>query len=148
MKKIIPVTMKQANEFVLSHHRHHGKVRGCKFRIGVTGNDGTLHGVAIVGRPVSRHLDNGTTAEVTRLCTDGYHNACSFLYGACARIVRQMGYTALLTYILENESGASLRASGWTDRGICGGGNWNVKSRPRADSPNSGMKRRYYKELR
>lgn len=148
MMKVIPVTMKQANEFVLSHHRHHGKVRGCKFCIGATDKDGILHGVAIVGRPVSRYLDNGSTAEVTRLCTDGYRNACSFLYGACVRIARQMGYARLLTYILDSEDGASLRASGWTDKGICGGGNWNVPSRPRADSQNSGRKRCYYKELR
>lgn len=118
--KVIPVTMKQVNEFVLSYHRHHGKVRGCKFCIGAADDNGTLHGVAIVGRPVSRYLDNGRTAEVTRLCTDGYRNACSFLYGACARIARQMGYAALLTYILETEDGASLRTSGWTDKGVCG----------------------------
>ena len=80
MMKVIPVTMKQANEFVLSYHRHHGKVRGCKFCIGATDEDGILHGVATptpktqafsgnpgVGRPVSRYLDNGSTAEVTRL---------------------------------------------------------------------------------
>ena len=146
--RVIPVTMKQANEFVLSHHRHHGKVRGCKFCIGAVDEGGTLHGVAVVGRPVSRYLDDGRTAEVTRLCTDGHRNACSFLYGACARIACQMGYAVLLTYILETENGASLRASGWTDRGVCGGGNWNVPGRPRADSPNSGPKRCYYKELR
>ncbi len=146
--KLIPLSMKQANEFVLSHHRHHGKVRGCKFCIGAVDDDGTLRGVAIVGRPVSRYLDDGKTAEITRLCTDGYRNACSSLYGACARIARQMGYAALLTYILETEDGASLRASGWTDKGVCGGGNWNVPGRPRADSQNSGPKRRYYKELR
>ncbi len=161
MMKVIPVTMKQANEFVLSYHRHHGKVRGCKFCIGATDEDGILHGVATptpktqafsgnpgVGRPVSRYLDNGSTAEVTRLCTDGYRNACSFLYGACVQIARQMGYARLLTYILDSENGASLRASGWKDKGICGGGNWNVPSRPRADSRNSGRKRCYYKELR
>lgn len=146
--RVIPVTMKQANEFVLSHHRHHGKVRGCKFCIGAADDSGVLHGVAVVGRPVSRYLDDGKTAEVTRLCTDGHRNACSFLYGACARIARQMGYVVLLTYILEEENGASLRASGWTDKGICGGGNWNVPGRPRADSLNSGPKRCYYKDLR
>ena len=148
MMKIVPVTMKQANEFVLSHHRHHGKVRGCKFCIGAVDGDGVLHGAAIVSRPVSRYLDDGRTAEITRLCTDGYRNACSFLYGACARIARQMGYDTILKYILESEDGTSLRASGWTDKGICGGRNWNVPSRPRADSQNSGRKRCYYKELR
>lgn len=109
---------------------------------------GQLHGVSIVGRPVSRHLDNGLTAEVTRLCTDGLSNACSFLYSACARIAREMGYEKIITYILASENGASLRASGWQAvEGLRGGGNWNVPSRPRADSPNTGPKRLYSLDL-
>jgi len=111
--------------------------------------DGRLHGVAIVGRPVSRHLDDGLTAEVTRLCTDGLPNACSFLYSACVRIARDMGYEKIITYILASENGASLRASGWQAvEGLRGGGNWNVPSRPRADSTNIGPKRLYTLDLR
>lgn len=108
-----------------------------------------IRGVAVTGRPVSRHLDDGLTAEVTRLCTDGYPNTCSFLYAACARIAKEMGYEKILTYTLASENGASLRASGWRCAdGLRGGGNWNVPGRPRADSPNAGPKRLYYKELR
>lgn len=70
-------------------------------------------GVAIVGRPVSRHLDDGWTLEVNRLCTDGSRNACSALYAAAWRAARAMGYKRLVTYILESENGASLRAAGW-----------------------------------
>ena len=146
--RLIPITMRAANEFVLTHHRHHGKVRGCKFCVGMLDDEQKLRGVAVVGRPVSRYLDTGLTAEVTRLCTDGTKNACSFLYAACARIARQMGYDRIITYILESENGASLRASGWSSAGLCGGGNWNVPSRPRADSPNPCAKRLYYMELR
>ena len=40
--------------------------------------------------------------EVTRLCTDGTKNACSFLYGAAARIAKEMGYKQIQTYILES----------------------------------------------
>ena len=144
---VIPVTLKQANEYVLRYHRHHGKVQGCKFCVGVTDENGTLRGVAIVGRPVSRYLDNGVTAEVTRLCTDGCRNACSFLYAACARVAKAMGYRKIITYILISENGASLRAAGWTDCGICGGGSWNVKSRPRTDSQTPCKKRMYCKEV-
>ncbi len=143
--KIIPITLKQANDFVLRLHRHHGKAQGCKFCIGVIDHDGGLRGVAITGRPVSRYLDNGVTAEITRLCTDGYPNACSFLYAACYRIAKEMGYRKIITYILDTESGASLKGAGWTEQGLCGGGNWNVKSRPRQNSPNSGKKKLFYK---
>lgn len=140
--------MRAANDFVLTHHRHHGKVRGCKFCVSAVDDKGTARGVAIVGRPVSRRLDDGLTCEVTRLCTDGCRNACSFLYGACARIARAMGYERIITYILDHEDGASLRASGWRFAGQRGGGNWNVPSRPRADSPNAGKKKLYQKDLR
>jgi hypothetical protein len=60
---VIPITLKQANEFVIEHHRHHKAVQGCKFCIGAVDGNGDLRGVAIVGRPVSRYLDNGLTAE-------------------------------------------------------------------------------------
>lgn len=143
--KVVPITLKQANAFVIQNHRHHGKVQGCKFCIGAVDDKGELRGVAITGRPVSRYLDDGTTAEITRLCTDGYRNACSFLYAACVRIAKEMGYKKVITYILITENGASLKAAGWLEQGICGGGNWNVKSRPRNNSPNICKKRLYYK---
>mgnify|MGYP007001939651 FL=1 len=102
-----------------------------------------------MGRPVARRLDDGKTAEVTRLCTDGITNGCSFLYSRCARIAKLMGYQKIITYTLATENGASLRASGWQCApGLRGGGNWNVPGRPRADSRNTGPKRLYYKELR
>lgn len=142
---VAPLTLKCANDFVIQNHRHHGKVQGCKFCIGAVDEKGKLRGVAITGRPVSRYLDNGTTAEITRLCTDGFKNACSFLYAACARIAKEMGYTKIITYILITENGASLKAAGWSEQGVCGGGNWNVKSRPRNNSPNTCKKRLYYK---
>ena len=139
--------MRESNAFVEAHHRHHGKVRGCKFCVAAV-VDGIIHGVAIVGSPVSRYLDNGLTAEVTRLCTDGTRNACSFLYAASARIARQMGYEKIITYTLESENGASLRASGWRCEGLRGGKNWNHPGRPRQDSPNPGKKKLYSNELK
>ena len=145
--KIIPITLKTANEFVVTHHRHHGKVQGCKFCIGVIDDNEKIRGVAITGRPVSRYLDNGKVAEITRLCTDGYRNACSFLYSACVRIAREMGYERVITYILISENGASLKASGWQEQGICGGGNWNVKSRPRKNSNTPCKKRLFYYQI-
>jgi hypothetical protein len=74
----------EANAFVKAHHRHHMPVIGHLFSIGAALGD-KIVGIVIVGRPVSRMRDDGMTAEVTRLCTDGTRNACSFLYGAAAR---------------------------------------------------------------
>ena len=131
--KLTPVSFRQANEFVKIHHRHHKPVVGHKFSLAVS--DGNkLRGVAIVGRPVSRHLDDGLTLEVNRLATDGAKNACSMLYGAAWRVCKAMGYKRLVTYTLPSEGGASLRASGWKLTGEAGGGNWNKKNRPRKDS--------------
>lgn len=94
MLELVPVTLREANGFVQQYHRHHKQVAGHKFSIGVA-QDGRLVGVAICGRPVSRRLDNGTTLEVNRLCTDGTRNACSILYAAAARAARDMGYKGI-----------------------------------------------------
>lgn len=121
--KIIPVTYKQASDFVNMYHRHHSASQGCKFCIGVQDND-KLVGVAMCGRPVARKLDDGFTLEINRVCTLGQKNACSMLYGACCRIAKNMGYKKVITYLLESENGASVKASNFTYDGIAGGVNW------------------------
>lgn len=147
--EIIPISLREANRFIETHHRHSGRAQGCKFCVALSDELGVLRGVAVVGRPVAHRLDDGKTAEVTRLCTDGIHNGCSFLYARCARIAREMGFRKIITYTLAEESGASLRASGWSCApGFRGGGSWNVPGRPRTESRNTGPKRMYYKELR
>lgn len=110
--RIVPVSLKQANEFVGRLHRHHPPTVGHKFSIGATDGE-KLVGVAIVGHPVARQLDQRRLVEVNRLCTDGTRNACSLLYASAARAAAALGYFAILTYTLEEEGGASLRASGW-----------------------------------
>ena len=121
--KIIPITYKQASDFVNMYHRHHSASQGCKFCIGVQDND-KLVGVAMCGRPVSRKLDDGFTLEINRVCTLGQKNACSMLYGACCRIAKNMGYRKVITYLLESENGASVKASNFVYDGIAGGVNW------------------------
>lgn len=144
MLTLTPVSLAEANAFVVQHHRHHKPVTGHKFSIGCTA-DGRLVGVAIVGRPVSRYLDNGLTLEVNRLCTDGTKNACSMLYAAAWRAARAMGYLKIITYTLDTESGASLRAAGWTCAGLAGGKRWTGSRRPAADLYPAQMKYRYEK---
>ena len=121
---IAPISFKQASAYINAHHRHHKATVGCKFCISVVDDDDQLHGVAVCGRPVSRHLDDGETLEINRLCTDGTKNACSMLYGACCRIAKEMGYKRVITYILESENGASLKASNFTCEGVAGGTHW------------------------
>lgn len=111
--RIVPTTLAEARRFVAAHHRHHDPPSGHKFSLGVCVDSGGLVGVAIVGRPVARHLDNGMTAEIIRLATDGTPNACSALLGAAWRAARAMGYQRLITYTHASESGASLRAAGF-----------------------------------
>lgn len=89
----------------------------------------------MVGRPVSRHLDDGLTLEVNRCCTDGTKNACSALYAASWRAAKALGYRRLITYTMPEEGGASLRGAGWRLLGLRGGGSWNCESRPRVDVP-------------
>lgn len=130
--KAVPIDLDEANAFVAEHHRHHKPVVGHKFSIGAAIAD-KIVGVVIVGRPVSRHRDDGMTLEVTRLCTDGTRNACSFLYGCAARACFALGYSRIGTYILASEPGSSLAAAGWRLIGERGGGSWSVPSRPRVD---------------
>lgn len=126
-----PISLRAARAFVAAVHRHHDAPQGGKFALSAWHNDARV-GVAIVGRPVSRALDDGWTAEVIRVATDGTPNAGSFLYGAAKRAAQAMGYRRVLTYTLVEESGASLRAVGWRRVGVAGGGAWRCVARPNA----------------
>lgn len=130
--RVARLQLSEANAFVAEHHRHHKPVIGHLFSIGAA-KDGKIVGVAIVGRPVARMRDDGETAEVTRLCTDGTRNACSFLYGASARAAFALGFRRIGTYILASEPGTSLTGAGWRLVGETGGGSWSRGDRPRVD---------------
>lgn len=131
--RIVPLDLAEANALVATMHRHHKPTVGHKFSLGAADGE-RICGAAIVGRPVSRMLDDGQTLEVNRCVTDGTRNACSLLYGAAWRAAKALGYRRLITYTLPAEGGASLRGAGWTCVGLRGGGNWNVASRPRVDT--------------
>ena len=145
---IVPVELQDANLFVHRHHRHHGPVVGHKFSLGILDADGIYRGVAIVGRPVARMLDDGYTLEVTRVATDGVKDGCSALYGACRRAAFALGYRKLVTYILESERGTSLKAAGWRCLGEAGGGSWSRESRERIDRHPLQKKIRFETELK
>lgn len=128
-----PLTLGEARRFVDDHHRHHRAPIGGLFAIAASIDEDVV-GVVIVGRPVARMNQNGLTAEVTRLCVlDDQPNACSMLYAAAWRACRSMGYQRLITYTLASERGTSVRAAGWREIGLRGGGSWNHPGRPRVD---------------
>lgn len=131
---IVPVDFAEAVAFVREHHRHHVPPVGHKAAIAVAEGEKVV-GVAILGRPVARRVDDGWTLEVTRVATDGTRNACSKLYGAAWRLAQALGFRRLITYTLESESGSSLRAVGWRciEATTRAGQGWGVKSRPRVD---------------
>lgn len=140
--RVIPLTLRQANELIATLHRHHKPVVGHRFSLGAE-KDGKLVGACVVGRPVARAVNQYHVAEVTRLVTDGTRNACSLLYSAAARAAQAMGFEKIQTYILDTELGTSLKASGWSLVGKTAGGDWNHSWRKgrRTDQPMSPKQR-------
>ena len=135
----VPVELAEANRLVERWHRRHGRVRGCKLAMAAVETAGRrLCGVAVLGRPVNRHLDDGWTLEVLRLAGDGTPHLCSFLYGAAARAAAAAGYRRLVTYTLAAEPGTSVRAAGWQAVAEVHGRSWSC---PGAAAPGCGQGR-------
>lgn len=134
-----PMTRDEANVWIVVNHRHHGRVTGHRFIVGAL-LDGRLVGVAVAGRPRARRIDQYKHVEVSRLCSDGAANVCSFLYSRCARVARELGFESVFTAILLEEPGASLRASGWVLAYATRGGSQDRPSRRRVDRSPIGPK--------
>lgn len=113
MLRIVPTSIQDAKAYIAKHHRHNRPPLSALFAVAVADEAGEVRGVAIVGRPVARALDDGRTVEVIRVGTDGVKNGCSMLYAAACRAAKSLGYERAYTYTLASESGASLRAAGW-----------------------------------
>jgi hypothetical protein len=126
--KIVPIKHIAANEFVRKFHRHSRPTVGAIFCVAVANDE--ICGVAICGRPIARHFDDGFSIEILRVATDGSKNACSMLYGACRKVSRALGYLRILTYTLPEEGGASLKAAGFYFDGDAGGSHSSWHSRP------------------
>lgn len=138
-----PITLREGNAFIARHHRHRKPARGCKFVAAAVDTRRQVYcGVAIVGRPNSRVIQQREplTCEITRLCTDGTRNACSFLCGMVRRVAFVLGYRRVITYTRTDEPGVSLRAAGYSlecnEEGspvIHKSRSWSCPSRPRTD---------------
>lgn len=132
--RIAPVTLREANAFVGTYHRHHKGNAKHRISTSVEDETGTRRGVAIMARPKARNIEQYRVTEVVRLATDGCPNACSALYGACCRIADAAGYDKAITYTLLSEPGTSLVAAGWKPVAVTDGGSWDRPSRGRTDS--------------
>ena len=121
------IELSVANEYVKRYHRHHNKVVGHKFSVGVYYKS-VLVGVAICGRPVSRRLDNNKTLEIYRICTVGTKNAVSKLCSYVIKYAKLKGYKKVITYTFMSEDGSSLKASNFIlEKENAGGLFWTGK---------------------
>jgi len=91
--------------------------------------DRVLNGIAVCGRPINRHLDDGKTLEITRICFVGEEDFDEFDYelatknpihaspipsmlvGAVCKKAREMGYKRIITYTRADESGIYYKAA-------------------------------------
>ena len=143
----VPIDRYVALHFVDKLHRHHEGIARDKYRIGAAIGD-RLVGIVQVGNPTARMLCDGKTLEVIRCCSDGTPHVCSFLYGAAARVAKELGYSKIITYILETEPGTSLKAAGWHKEADVRGKSWDTPSRPRETTAPTCDKERWAKILR
>lgn len=152
--RLVPISLDVANEHVNAWHRHNKPVLQCIFRVGAADSDGILRAVAIVEHPKARGnvedagFDAGDTTEITRLASDGTRNACSLLYGACARASFALGYRHVITYTQVDETGASLRAAGFrlvATRPARKG--WHTVSRPRDNTTYRSVQRQLWEKV-
>lgn len=125
------VSFRAASAFVVEHHRHHEPPQGHIVSVGCYDGE-ALIGVAMIGHPVGKFLDY--RLEVRRLCVlEGKRNASSWLLTRAKRLIQAMGAIPI-TYTLESEGGASLRAAGWRVETKVRGRSWSRRKRPRVDS--------------
>lgn len=131
--KTVPISLKEANAFVEKYDEL-PPVHRDKFRIGCISDDGHLCGVIQAGRPLSRHLDDGTTLQIVRWCTDKTPKTEKFLFVRMLRIAKIMGYKRVVMYTqLEESSEYNLKSLGWEQDMIVKGHTWDCPSRPRAN---------------
>ena len=132
---LVPIRRDEARDYIAAHHRHNAPPLQWLFSVGVEQN-GELVGVGIAGRPAARALDDGRTVEITRICSTGVRNVCSMLYGALSRAAFSLGYRKVVTYTLQSEPGASLKAAGFEPGALLADkGGWDRPSRSRKEDP-------------
>jgi hypothetical protein len=137
-----PISLREANRFVVAHHRHNIEVRGWLFGSSLWLEE-ELRAVGIAGQPVGRGMDDGRTLEILRVCTLGDKNACSMLYGALCRAAKALGYERAITYTLASEAGVTPLSAGFRlDAVLSPRESWAGETRHRYDADLFGEQRR------
>lgn len=167
--QLVPISFAEMKAFVEKHHRHCQPPKGWLYGAGVFNGSrnrgvGTLVGVVSVGRPVARMLDAHNkqaresggkclVVEVNRNCIDPtlpsplVKNAASKLYGWAARQARSEGAEWIVSYVLDEEEGTTLRAAGWEPDHLTVGRSWSTPGRQRENIGPQGDKVRWRKQL-
>jgi hypothetical protein len=140
---IRPILVAPAKEHVLANHRRLKRLAGAMWAIGCFDGE-ALVGASVVGRPSARSAQQLGRLELIRMAViEGHPNACSMLYGACARAARAMGAVDLWTYLHGDEPGTSVKAAGWIFVGMTAGGEWDRILRPRVNALDSKPKQKW-----
>ena len=142
---VTPTTLKQAQQFIAAHHRHHQPPHGHKFAVSVVDSaTGQMVGVAVAGLPVARNNDDGRTLEITRVCVlDGVPNGCSKMIGALRKAGAALGFRRFISYTLDTEPGTSYRAAGFRCDRVTSGDTWDRPGRKREIKSPTGPKKRW-----
>lgn len=133
MLEVRPITYKAACAYISEHHRHIGKPQGWLFGAAAFVAH-EIVGVVMVGRP-ARLLQDGTTAQLHRVCSDGTFNAPSFLIARGRRAAAEVGYRRVFSYTQPGESGASMRAAGFRLVRVTRAQDYDRPCRARAKQP-------------
>lgn len=131
-----PITLRDAQTFISQHHRHSDPPQGWLCGVSVWNNE-TIVAVGVLGRPVAQQLQDGQTAEITRVATIEANNVATMIYGALCRVAEGLGYTRVISYTLASETGATLRAAGFTYAAtVDARASWSRPNRERPDQLN------------
>lgn len=143
MSGVIGISLASAHRWTDRVHSHHNPAVGGIFALAWF-DSGRVVCVAVVSRPVARMLDDGATAEVVRLASDGsVRGAASKLLRAVVRECAARGYSRVVSYTLLGEVGACYRAARWRPTALSRGGQWSRPSRSRRLARQSGRKIRW-----
>jgi hypothetical protein len=141
--RIKPISIKKANVFTRSFHRHSDDVNVGKFAIAFL-IEGEMVGVVVCGIPIARELDDGVTLEVLRACSKDSRVSNSKMLARAKRAGQALGFNRFVTYTRPHESGASLRGVGAKFDGMTRGKSWSNRKGRRCRPAAEGAKLRWF----
>lgn len=105
---LIPVSFKDANDYLTRHNRDYRPASGYRFTIGCAMEE-RLIGAIIAGRCKGDSL----SVQVDGIYAAGGRAAYRMLYGAAARAAKAMGYHRIMAFLPMGEPDSGLRSACW-----------------------------------